>query len=165
MRKARKTKTPSNPPKKRDLTDFEWTCLVGAWRYYEHRNTIAASMFPRELVWRYFGEGNPYSEKARMAIAEQFVSDHHRGEEDWADERWECDKIPWSCFYNFCKGYSQGFQTVKVKNPNTRQKQSLPAFYTAADKKWRNSDLYISRGETTYIDPAFIVSTSCPSLS
>ena len=26
--------------KKKILTDWDWTTLVAAWRYYEHRNTI-----------------------------------------------------------------------------------------------------------------------------
>ena len=57
--------------KKKILSDWDWMTLVAAWRYYEHRNTITAAMFPHEIVTRFFtGE---YDEKSCIRIARQFV--------------------------------------------------------------------------------------------
>ena len=40
FRKARKLKF---------LDDWEWTTLVAAWRYFEHRMTIASASFPEDV--------------------------------------------------------------------------------------------------------------------
>ena len=70
-----------NQTQKKTLTDWDWTTLVAAWRYYEHRNTIASAMFPHEIVKRFFtGE---YDEESCRRIARQFVEiDHHDGPDD-----------------------------------------------------------------------------------
>ena len=39
---------------KKALTDWDWTTLVAAWRYYEHGHTITSAMFPHEIVTRFF---------------------------------------------------------------------------------------------------------------
>ena len=71
-----KTKT-----KKNKLTDWDWTTLVAAWRYYEHRNTITAAMFPHEIVKMFFT--GKYDEASCKRIAHQFVEiDHYNGPDD-----------------------------------------------------------------------------------
>ena len=67
--------------KKNTLTDWDWTTLVAAWRYYEHGHTIASAMFPHEIVRRFFtGE---YDEESCRRIARQFVDvDHRDGPDD-----------------------------------------------------------------------------------
>ena len=57
--------------KKNKLTDWDWTTLVAAWRYYEHRNTITAAMFPHEIIKRFF-TGKYYAESCKR-ISHQFV--------------------------------------------------------------------------------------------
>ena len=53
------------------LDDWEWTTLVAAWRYFEHRMTIASASFPEDVVRRYFtGE---YDEESCKRIAHQFA--------------------------------------------------------------------------------------------
>ena len=44
----------SKNTEKKTLTDWDWTTLVAAWRYYEHGHTMASAMFPHEIVRRFF---------------------------------------------------------------------------------------------------------------
>ena len=93
-----------NKTQKNKLTDWDWTTLVAAWRYYEHRHTIASAMFPHEIVKRFFtGE---YDEESCRRIARQFVDvDHCKGPDDkmsgWvgSDSFGECDCKAWRLFY------------------------------------------------------------------
>ena len=62
--------------KKKSLSDWDWTTLVAAWRYYEHRNTIASAMFPHEVIKRFFT--GDYDEESCKLIARQFVEIDHR---------------------------------------------------------------------------------------
>ena len=48
--------------KKKTLTDWDWTTLVAAWRYYEHGHTITSAMFPHEIVTRFFTWKYEYNE-------------------------------------------------------------------------------------------------------
>lgn len=101
------------------LTDWDWTTLVAAWRYYEHRNTIASAMFPHEIVMRFFtGE---YDEESCRRIARQFVEiDHRNGLDDkisgWVgdDAFGASDRRAWRMFYCYLKAWDNGFETVKV---------------------------------------------------
>ena len=44
----------SKNTEKKTLTDWDWTTLVAAWRYYEHGHTIASAMFPHDIVFGFF---------------------------------------------------------------------------------------------------------------
>ena len=104
---------------KKTLTDWDWTTLVAAWRYYEHGHTIASAMFPHEIVKRFFtGE---YGEESCRRIARQFVDvDHRDGPEDkmsgWAgdDAFGASDRKAWRLFYSYLYAYLYGFKTAKV---------------------------------------------------
>lgn len=91
------------------LSDWEWTTLVGAWRYYEFRNTIASASFPAQIVSRYW-LGKMFTNCARTRIAHQFAEIDHgkNGEADWKGQP-ECDRVPWSKFYAFCAAWRDGF--------------------------------------------------------
>ena len=109
-----KHKTSRKVRKLKFLDEWEWTTLVAAWRYFEHRMTIASASFPEDIVSRYFtGE---YDEGSCKRIAHQFaVTDHGTGgENDWADRKYlmDCDKEPWCLFFAFCKAYINGFKTI-----------------------------------------------------
>lgn len=96
------------------LSAWEWTTLVGAWRYYEFRNTIASASFPAQIVERYW-QGKMFTNCARTCIANQFAKVDHgaNGEADWKSQP-ECDRIKWAKFYAFCNAWCDGFLKAKV---------------------------------------------------
>ena len=151
------------------LTGWEWTTLVAAWRYYEHGRTIASAMFPSDMLRRFWGEGNPYSDEVRNTIANQFAKIDHgvRGEEDWTiwlkkDKdgsilRDDCDVKVWTTFYQFCKGWVDGF--VEVTARNGKVQKTVKAFYTEYTDCWTPVDEYIAHPLLSpYIPKEFIVS-------
>ena len=105
--------------KKNKLTHWDWTTLVAAWRYYEHRDTITSVMFPHEIVTRFFtGE---YDEESCGRIANQFVNiDHYNGPDDkisgWVEDSTfgDYDRRAWRLFYSYLYAYLYGFKTAKV---------------------------------------------------
>ena len=106
-------------PKKKTLTDWNWTTLVAAWRYYEHRNTITSAMFPHEIVTRFFT--GKYDNYSCNRIARQFVEiDHYNGPDDkiigWVgdDAFGASDRKAWRLFYFYLYAYLYGFKTAKV---------------------------------------------------
>ena len=108
-----KTKT-----KKNKLTDWDWTTLVAAWRYYEHRNTITSAMFPHEIVMRFFI--GAYDEESCKRIARQFVEIDHRLGPDNKLDGWvgddafgASDRKAWRLFYFYLYAYLYGFKTAK----------------------------------------------------
>lgn len=108
-----------NQTKKKALTGWDWTTLVAAWRYYEHRNTIASAMFPHEIVTRFFtGE---YDDESCKRIARQFVLVDHRLGPDHKYDGWvgddafgASDRKAWRLFYSYLYAYLHGFTTAKV---------------------------------------------------
>lgn len=132
------------------LSDWEWTTLVAAWRYYEGRATIASATFPDDVVRRFWGSGR-YSDAVLRQIANQFANiDHGRdGESYWTKDRtiMDCDRKSWCVFYAFCKGWCEGFTTV-VLDATLADGQHLhqePAcFWCEYTKRWYPVDEYIS---------------------
>lgn len=132
-----------------NLSDWEWTTLVAAWRYYERRATIASAMFPEDVVRRFWGSGK-YSDAVLRQIANQFANiDHGRdGESYWTKDRTigDCDRKSWCVFYAFCKGWCEGFTTV-VLDATLADGQHLhqePAcFWCEYTGKWHPVDEYI----------------------
>lgn len=105
--------------KQKKLSDWDWTTLVASWRYYEHRNTITAAMFPHEIVKRFFT--GRYDAESCKRIARQFVCiDHHDVPDDkisgWVgdDTLGECYRKAWRLLYSYLYAYLYGFKTVKV---------------------------------------------------
>lgn len=104
-------------PKKK-LTDWDWTTLVAAWRYYEHGHTITSAMFPHEIVKRFFT--GKYDDESCRRIAHQFVNiDHYNGPDDisgWVgdDTFGGCYRKAWRLFYSYLYAYLYGFKTAKV---------------------------------------------------
>ena len=105
--------------KKKTLTDWDWTTLVAAWRYYEHGHTIASAMFPHEIVRRFFT--GAYDEESCRRISRQFVEiDHRNGPDDkidgWVgdDAFGASDRKAWRLFYSYLYAYLHGFTTAKV---------------------------------------------------
>ena len=101
------------------LTDWDWTTLVAAWRYYEHRHTITSAMFPHEVVTRFFT--GKYDDETCKIIANQFVNiDHYHGPNDelsgWIGDYTfgECDRRAWRLFYFYLKAWLCGFPKAKV---------------------------------------------------
>lgn len=152
------------------LTDWEWTTLVAAWRYYEHGHTIASATFPSDMLRRFWGNGNPYSDKVRDTIANQFAKIDHgmRGEKDWtvwlkkdidgATLHDDCDAKVWTTFYQFCNGWVNGF--VEVTARNGKVQKTVKAFYTEYTDRWTPVDGYIANPLLSpYIPKEFIVST------
>lgn len=134
-------------PKKK-LTDWDWKTLVAAWRYYEHRHTITSSMFPHEIVKRFFtGE---YDDKSCKRIAYQFVNnDHYCGPDDeysgWTgdDARGECYHKAWRMFYFYLKAWLEGFTAAKV----TLDGKSAHMDVFRAYGKWYSREVYEKYGE------------------
>ena len=143
------------------LSSWEWETLVAAWRYYEHGHTIASAMFPHDMVERFWGEGNPYSDEVRDTIANQFAKIDHglNGEGDWT--KWlsesakrndfkDCDCAAWTIFYAFCKGWCDGFTTITASNGE--RTETVEAFYTDYTRKWTPVDSYVKNP----LHPAYI---------
>ena len=140
------------------LNDWEWTTLVGAWRYYENRGTIAASMFPDDIVNRFFK--GAYSEDVQRMIAHQFAETDHgiRGEEDWIpDERGfgGGGGLPWLKFYRFCDGYCKGFHKVFLRYGKTEQE--VEAFHVDYNDRWYPVQKYLEAPNfEQYCEPKYI---------
>lgn len=105
--------------KKNKLTDWDWTTLVAAWRYYEHAHTITSAPFPHEIVTRFFT--GKYDDESCRRIANQFVHiDHYNGPDDkisgWVgdDSFGECDRRAWRLFYFYLRAWLVEFATAKV---------------------------------------------------
>ena len=140
--------TNTKDAKKKSLTDWDWTTLVAAWRYYEHRQTITSSIFPHEIVTRFFTGRYDYESCKR--IAHQFVEiDHHDGPDDelegWVgDVRFEeCYRRAWRLFYFYLKAWLLGFKTAKV----TIEGRSGRVEVFRADGKWYAREGYEKFGD------------------
>ena len=134
-------------PKKK-LTDWDWTTLVAAWRYYEDRYTITSSMFPHEIVMRFFT--GKYDAESCKRIAHQFVEiDHYDGPDDkisgWVgdDTFGECYRKSWRLLYSYLYAYLYGFKTAKVTLDG---KIGLVEVFLA-DGKWYAREGYEMYGE------------------
>lgn len=132
------------------LSDWEWTTLVAAWRYYERRATIASAMFPEDVVRRFWGSGK-YSDSVLRQIANQFANIDHGldGESYWMDNKtiMDCDRKPWCKFYAFCKAWMDGFLTVVLDATladGQNLHQELECFWCEYTKRWYPVDEYIS---------------------
>ena len=145
-----------------NLTMWEWETLVASWRYYEHGMTISSACFPHDIVQRYYGEGNNYSDNVRKTIANQFVNiDHHgKGEHDWDDSGMSCDKRAWRAFYRFCEAWLNGFHTIGVKRVDGKIER-LEAFHTDFEDRWYIKDIYIAHGTNMTIPKENIVEVPC----
>ena len=105
--------------KKKTLTDWDWTTLVAAWRYYEHGHTIVSAMFPHDIVLRFFT--GAYDEESCRRIARQFVEiDHRNGPDDkidgWVgdDAFGASDRKAWRLFYFYLNAWINGFSKAKI---------------------------------------------------
>ena len=141
-----------NQAKKKTLTDWDWTTLVAAWRYYEHRNTITSAMFPHEIVTRFFI--GAYDEESCKQIARQFVEIDHRLGPDNKLDGWvgddafgASDRKAWRLFYFYLYAYLYGFKTAKVTLDG---KIGLVEVFRA-DGKWYARKGYELFGE--YVSP------------
>jgi hypothetical protein len=133
------------------LTDWDWTTLVAAWRYYEYRSTIASAMFPSEIYERFFT--GKYDEESCKRIARQFYYVDHgiNGEEDWLGQS-DIDRKPWAAFYAFCKAYYEGFAKVHTKDGSIHE-----AFYCETFKQWIPRERYRGDANNWSIVPDWIV--------
>lgn len=156
---------PAKKPKKAELIDhlsmWDWDTLVASWRWYEYGSTATSSCFPRDIVQRFWGKGNRYSDKVRHTIAHQFAMVDHKskGEKDWTDKRYcsfHCDTKPWTTFYRFCEAWVKGFTPITVRDPDTKEEKSIMAFHVDYDERWLGRDKYIEYGHECYICPDFI---------
>ena len=109
----------SKNTKKKSLTDWDWTTLVAAWRYYEHRYSITSAMFPHEIVKRFFT--GDYDEESCRRIARQFVEIDHRNGPDNKIDGWVGDdafgaseRKAWRMFYFYLNAWINGFSKAKV---------------------------------------------------
>ena len=143
----------AKPNKSKSLTDWDWTTVVAAWRYYEHRHTIESAMFPHELVRRYWS--SDYSDDDRMRIARQFVDvDHYRGPDEnlygWrpSDHFGECDCRAWRLFYWFLYAYCHHATSV-LHIVNGKTEGDIECF--KADGKWYAVKGYVRHG--AYVAP------------
>ena len=122
---------------KKTLTDWDWTTLVAAWRYYEHGHTIASAMFPHEIVTRFFT--GKYEQESCLRIARQFVEVDHRLGPDHKYDGWvgddafgASDRKAWRLFYFYLCAWNYGFTTANV----TINGKSERVDVFRADGKW-----------------------------
>ena len=144
------------------LTMWEWDTLVGAWRWYEYGATATSAGFPRDIVDRFWGEGNCYTDTVRLLVANQFaMTDHGRnGEKDWTEQtgfKMECDLRPWTTFYRFCEAWVKGFTPITVKNPDTKKVEGIMSFHVDYTDRWLGRDQYIKWGDRGFINPKCIL--------
>lgn len=124
--------------KKKTLTDWDWTTLVAAWRYYEHGHTIASAMFTHEIVTRFFT--GAYDEESCKRIARQFVEVDHRNDPDDKISGWVGDdafgasnRMEWRLFYFYLFAwYYRRFSKARV----TLGGKSAQVEVFNADGKW-----------------------------
>lgn len=124
--------------KKKTLTDWDWTTLVAAWRYYEHGHTIASAMFPHEIVKRFFT--GKYDVNSCKRIARQFVEIDHRNDPDDKISGWvgddafgASDRRAWRLFYFYLFAWHyRCFSKAMV----TRGGKSAQVEVFKADGKW-----------------------------
>ena len=159
-KRARKKK---QPPIGR-LSMWEWDTLVAAWRYYERVMTITSASFPRDIIQRFWGKGNPYSDEVRDTIANQFaITDHgSKGEKDWTElyKAMDCDLTAWITFYRFCEAWCKGFEPLKVRYKNNNGEwvtDTIEAFHTDYKDRWFDKEGYIAYGAMCYINPKRIL--------
>ena len=138
--------------KQKKLSDWDWTTLVAAWRYYEHGHTITSAMFPHEIVTRFFM--GKYDEKSCKRIAHQFVEiDHYYGPDDkisgWVgdDTFGECYRKAWRLFYSYLYAYLYGFKTAKVTLDGKIWIVDWIVEVFSADGKWYAREGYERFGE------------------
>lgn len=134
--------------KPRTLTDWEWTTLVAAWRYYEHRHTIASAEFPEAIVKLFWDEDGmaEYEDSVRNRIASQFANVDHglRGAADWpsTDPFDYMNGNIWRKFYAFCKAWTDdAFEHLTVSNG---EKTEVVACFRANGRVYPR-DEYIAR--------------------
>lgn len=134
--------------KLKTLSNWDWATLVASWRYYEHGHSIASSMFPHEIVTRFFT--GKYDKYSCRRIARQFVEiDHRDGPDDefsgWVgeDSFGESDRRVWRLFYFYLRSWISGFKTAKVMVD--RKSGRVEVFL--ADGKW-----YARKGYERYGD-------------
>ena len=134
--------------KKKALTDWDWTTLVAAWRYYEHGHTITSYLFPHNIVSRFFT--GDYDDKSCKKIATQFVEiDHYYGPNDehsgWVGdyEFNKGDKRSWRLFYFYLKAWLCGFPKASV----TIGGKSGHVEVFRADGEWYSREGYEKYGE------------------
>ena len=144
------------------LPRWDMETLVASWRYFQYGMTISSASFPREIVNRFWGEGNRYSDEVRDTIANQFaMTDHGRnGEKDWTEQtgfKMDCDLRPWTTFYRFCEAWVKGFTPITVKNPDTKKVESIMAFHVDYTDRWLGRDQYITWGDRGFINPKCIL--------
>ena len=154
-------KTPKKELKDR-LSMWEWDTLVAAWRWYEYGSTATSSCFPYDIVQRFWGKGNCYTDNVRMTIANQFAMVDHRskGEKDWTDKMvmsFHCDMKAWTTFYRFCEAWVRGFTPITVRIPETKEEKSIMAFHVDYDERWVGRDQYIEYGDKGFINPKCIL--------
>ena len=123
---------------------------------------ITSSSFPHDIVQRYWGNGNQYTDKVRNTIANQFANtDHHgKGEHDWDNSGISCDKRAWRAFYCFCEAWLNGFSTIGVKRTDGKIER-LEAFHTDFEDQWYTKDFYIAHGTDMTIPKENIVEVPC----
>ena len=149
---------PKKKPKKKEpeliehLSMWDWDTLVASWRYYEYGMTATSNGFPHDIVSRFWGEGNIYSDKVRDTIADQFVNvDHYKnGEHDWDDKGMACDRREWKSFYRFCEAWLNGFTKIWIKSVDGK-KILRDGFHTDLDDRWYDKDTYIAHGASWQI--------------
>lgn len=134
--------------KLKTLSHWDWTTLVAAWRYYEHRCTITSAMFPHKIVTRFFT--GKYDDESCKRIAHQFVDiDHDNGPDDkicgWVEDNTlgDCDRRAWRIFYFYLGTWLCGFLTAKV---TIGGKRGLVEVFSA-DGKWYAREGYEKYGE------------------
>ena len=122
---------------KKTLTEWDWATLVAAWRYYEHRHTIASAMFPHEIVRRFFT--GAYDDESCRRIARQFVEIDHRSGPDDKLDGWVGDgafgasnRKTWRLFYFYLSAWINGFKTANVTINGKSERVDM----FGADGKW-----------------------------
>lgn len=144
------------------LSMWDWETLVASWRYFEYGMTASSAGFPHDIVSRFWGEGNNYTDNVRDTIANQFVNlDHYKtGESDWTGKGMRCDRRAWTAFYRFCEAWMKGFTKIGVKRVDGKIER-VDAFHTDFEDTWYVKDFYIAHGESWMIPKENIVDVLC----
>lgn len=91
---------------------WDWETLFASIRYFRSRSSISAASFPRDIVERYWKDGNPYTDEDRRRIIHQLHEVEFRILSPFDKKLAEEMEPSWKKFESFINGLAEGLYAV-----------------------------------------------------